>query len=76
MSAGIHKGEVISSLESFANAFGQLAAIFEAIATNGTDARRLAEAGFFIANDFENSADSWREQIKASGIRHEQHELA
>lgn len=67
-----HVDDVVEYLNSCSDAFGQIAAILKAIegdAPEYSDLRKLAGAGHYLANDFENIADCWREEIKKKGVR-------
>lgn len=62
--------ELINSCASYlndcSNTFGQLQSIFNAIIRSvdkDSDAAKLAGAGLHVANDYENAADCWREEI-------------
>lgn len=64
--------EVVSYLRCSADTFGQLAAIFRTIESREgeySDLRKLAGVGHYLAEDFANLADGWREEVEKGGIR-------
>lgn len=68
-----HGEDIASSyLESCSDAFGHLAAISRAIerlANEHPDLRKLAGAAYYLADEFENLADCWREEVIKNGTR-------
>lgn len=67
-----HIDDVVEYLKSCSDAFTQIAAILSAIEDKAPEfgqLRALAGAGFWIASDFENMANSWREEVKKNGVR-------
>lgn len=68
-----HVGDVVSYLSCCSDTFGHLAAIFGSIERQAEDQSaseivKLAQAGFYIADDFENETDAWREKIAKDGV--------
>lgn len=74
-----HRADLASYFECCSAAFGQLAAIARAIEEQSEDERpgslrqvqNLAGALKYIADDFENMSDSWREEVTVHGVRNE-----
>ncbi len=67
-----HIDDVAGYFNCCSDTFGQLAAILKAIEKDLPeygDLRKLAGAGVYLATDFENMADCWREEVKAKGVR-------
>lgn len=67
-----HRDEVARYLETCSDVFGQLAALARAIETqseNHSDLKKLAGVAYYLAYDYENMADCWREEIKENGVR-------
>lgn len=67
----IHREDVAAFFQCSSDKFGQLAALFNAIAgkLNELDqAHALAKLGYSVAQDFENMTDCWRENAEKGGV--------
>ncbi|HQZ01691.1 MAG TPA: hypothetical protein PL024_12350 [Thauera sp.] len=72
MTAPTHAADVLSYLRLSAEGFSQLAAILKTIENEAKDDRRLlalAGAGRHIADDLEEMAGCWHDEVKERGIR-------
>jgi hypothetical protein len=64
--------DVVSYLKCCSDTFGQLEAILNTIkqkSETSSEIHKLADAGVYIAGDYENLADSWREEVEKVGVR-------
>lgn len=67
-----HVDDVVGYFNACSDTFGQLAALLKVIEkemTGDSDLRKLAGLGHYMATDYENIADCWREEIKTNGVR-------
>lgn len=63
---------VATNLGIASEKFGELAALFDAIAKElpeDDSARKLATLGKFVAQDYEEQAGCWKEWVEGVGIR-------
>lgn len=70
-SRGSHVEDVASTIDNFSDVFGQLAALLKIIKSElgeYTEARKLAELAYYIANDYENLADSEANSVLTEGV--------
>ena len=68
----LHKDDAVALLEGCSDRFGELAALFGAIAFRigeHDDLHKLATLGRDAANDYANMADCGREQLEKGGFR-------
>ena len=69
-----HREDIAAYFASCSDAFGRLAALaktIEAQAPNCSDLKKLAGAAYYIANDFENTANCWRDDVSTYGVRND-----
>ncbi len=70
----LHVGDVAAFLRSASDRFGELAALFDVLSQRlhvdeQDDLRKLARLGKDVAFDYENTFDSFREQVEKGGVR-------
>lgn len=68
----VHIDDVVSYFAACSNAFGQVAAILKAIeqaAPEYSEVKKLAGGAWWIANDHDNLAGCWSEEVQKNGIK-------
>lgn len=63
--------DVVMYLKCCSDSFGQLDSIIKVIedqSTEFSEVRKLAGAASYIASNFENLSDCWREEIQKKGV--------
>lgn len=66
--------DVVSYFSCCSDTFGQLAAILDSIERGAgsipaSEIKKLAQAGSYLADHFENIADCWREEVEKNSVR-------
>lgn len=68
----MHKDDAVGYFRCCSDRFGELAALFDAIAqriNEHDDLHKLATLSKDAAADYENMADCWREELDKGGFR-------
>jgi hypothetical protein len=70
----VHMADAVGWFNACSDRFGELSALFDVLAKRidkHDDLRKLATLGKDAAQDYENVADLWREELEKGGFRNE-----